>query len=65
MSNEYSEGDKMLLASLLLMEVFAMQSENDIRKFHGNNMKYDERDFMVAERDANRRLRDYRWIFQP
>lgn len=36
-----------------------MQAENDIRKFHGKNMKYDDRNFMKAIEYANKRMRDY------
>lgn len=43
---KYTETDKTLLAVFVNMEVQSMQAENDIRKFHGKNMKYDDRDFI-------------------
>lgn len=48
-----------MLASFVMMEVAAMQAENEICKFHGNNMKYDESDFTNAEKWANHKMRNY------
>ncbi len=57
--NSYSEGDKMLLASFIMMDILALQAENDIRKAEGRQMKYDQQDFYKAVKYAHQRLRDY------
>ncbi|WP_176522610.1 hypothetical protein [Bacillus sp. AFS096315] len=55
----YSEADKMLLASLIMMNVSAMQSENDIRKAEGRQMKYDAKDFYKSVEYAHRDMREF------
>ncbi|MEK4752285.1 hypothetical protein MKX72_07310 [Priestia sp. FSL R5-0597] len=55
----YSEADKMLLASFIMMDVSALQAENDMCKSEGKSPKYGEKDFFDAVRYAEKRLREY------
>lgn len=55
----YSEGDKMLLASFIFMDVSALQAENEMLKAEGRSPKYCEKDFYDAVRYAEKRLREY------
>lgn len=59
MAEKYTEADKMLFASFVMMEVMAFQAENDIDKARGRVPKYDERDFCRAEKLANQRMTNY------
>ncbi|MFQ3543558.1 hypothetical protein Q7A53_05685 [Halobacillus rhizosphaerae] len=55
----YSEADKMLLASFIMMDVSALQAENEMCKADGEPPKYGERDFFKAVEYAENRLRKY------
>jgi hypothetical protein len=59
MANKYTESEMTLFSSFIMMEVAAMNADNEINKFHGKAPKYDARDFMDVERNANRKMRDY------
>ncbi|WP_186327092.1 hypothetical protein [Bacillus thuringiensis] len=55
----YSEADKMLLASFIMMDISALQAENEMRKAEGKFPKYGEKDFFDAVHYAEKRLRGY------
>lgn len=55
----YTEADKMLLASFIMMDVSALKAENDICIAEGREPKYGERDFYKAVEVAERKLRKY------
>ncbi|MGE6488497.1 hypothetical protein [Paenisporosarcina sp. NPDC076898] len=57
MSNDYSEGDKMIFASYIMLEVAAMQAENEICKANGHYPKFNGNDFAKAVKWANERMR--------
>lgn len=59
MAEQYTEGDKMLLASFVMMEVLGLQAENEMRKANGLDPKYNEKDFYQTVNWAHKRLRDY------
>ena len=55
----YTEADKMLLASFIMMDVSALQAENELRKSEGREPKYGESDFYKALQVAERKLEKY------
>jgi hypothetical protein len=55
----YSEADKMLLASFIMMDVSALQAENEMCKAEGKQLKYGEKDFFNAVQYAEKRLKKY------
>ncbi|WP_042346785.1 hypothetical protein [Bacillus massiliigorillae] len=55
----YTEAEKSLLASLLMMEVMGLQVANEERKVYGDKLKYDEEDFFASLRNAEDKLRRY------
>lgn len=55
----YTEADKMLLASFIMMDVMALQYENEIRKSNGQDIKYGETDFYKSVDYAKKRLEKY------
>lgn len=59
MAEKYTEGEKMLLASFVIMEVLGLQAENEMRKANGNDPKYGEKEFYKTVNWAHDRLRDY------
>jgi hypothetical protein len=58
-SNGYTDGEKILLASLIMMDVASMQADNDILKANGKSPKFDGRDFDYVLKCALERLRDF------
>lgn len=58
MSNGYTEGEKMMFASFVMLEVAAMQADNEIQKANGKAPRYDGRDFDKAITYANKRMRE-------
>ena len=55
----YTESDKALLASFIMMDILALQAENEARKAQGKPIKYGENDFYKAVDYAERRLSRY------
>ena len=60
MTNGYTEAEKMMFASFVMMEVAAMQAENEMCKANGQSPKFNGRDIMASVNNANRRMRE-RW----
>lgn len=59
MSNGYTEAEKMMFASFVMMEVASMQAENEINKANNRAPIYDGRDIMKAVDYANQRMREH------
>jgi hypothetical protein len=58
MSNGYTEAEKMMFAPFVMLEVAAMQADNEICKADSRTPKFDGRDFGKAVEYANRRMRE-------
>lgn len=59
MSKEYTEAEKMIYASYVMLEVAAMNAENEIRKSNGQPIKFIGRDYDKCPEYAHRRMRGW------
>ena len=61
MASNWTESEKMIYASYVMMEVAAMQAENEICKANEQYPKFDGGDFYKASDWAISRLRNDGW----